>query len=215
MIMKSLSILLLSMMLALPVFSQDANEEQEDILEGELELSLGYGRASELNLFNNNTPYVPGGGFAFNLGLRAYANYNFSAGVHFKGYVDVLENYDTYATMGYPNDTSLILGNFNIGLNMRYTWGNKWQPFLFTGIGYVFGSISSLDDSEPFNRFKGLAIEFGAGLGYMAFQSTMISLTASQSLGIAWWVYEPSYTANSNKIDPGYFTIQLGVSYFF
>lgn len=218
--MKFLPILLLSMAPALTVFSQDSvNEEQEqqqgDMLEWELELSMGYGRANELNMFNNNKPYIPGGGFAFNLGLRAYINYNISVGVHFKGYTDVINNYDTYATMGYPNDTNLILGNFNIGLNMRYTWGNQWQPFVFAGPGFVFGVISSLYDSESFNEFRGLAIEFGAGLGYMAFQSTMFSFTMSQSMGMAWWVYEPSYTAYSNNLNPGYFTIQLGVSYFF
>ncbi len=206
------------MSLILSAFSQeDAGKEQVqwDNLEGELEFSMGYGRADESNLFNNNIPYVPGGGFAFNLGLRVYLNYNFSLGIHFKGYTDVLKNYDTFATMGYPNDTDLILGNFNFGLNARYTWGIQWQPYVFVGPGYIIGSISSWEDSESFNEFRGVAIEFGAGLGYMAFQNIMISLSVSQSLGIAWWVYEPSYDANSNKLNPGYFTIQLGVSYFF
>jgi hypothetical protein len=214
--MKSLQILLLSMTFALPAFCQDGiNKEQEYIPDWELELSLGYGRANEANMFNSNNPYAAGGGFAFNLGLRMYLNYNFSLGVHFKGYTDTIKNYDTYSTMGYPNDSTLILGNFNLGLNIRYTWGNQWQPFVFAGPGFVSGSISSWEESEPFNEFKGVAIEFGAGLGYMAFQSTMISITVSQSLGVAWWVYEPSYGASSNKLDPGYFTIQLGVSYFF
>jgi hypothetical protein len=204
-------------MLCVPVYGQENTDEElvEQINSTEFEIAMGYGRSNELNTFNNNNAYQPQGGFSFNLGIRYYINYNFSVGLHIKGYSDNIRNYDTFSTMGYSNTRNLTLMNFNFGLNARYTWGNKWQPFIFAGAGYITGGVLDWEEVEPFNSFDGLAFDFGTGLGLMVAQNTMFSLTIAQSLGAAWWEFEPAYTATDNKFNPGYLSIQLGFSFFF
>ncbi len=202
--------------LNIPVYGQDNQEEEyvEQLNGTEIEITMGYGRSNELNTFNNNTAYKPEGGFAINVGVRYYVNYNFSIGLHVKGYSDNIRNYDTFSTMGYSNTSDMTLMNLNFGINTRYTWGNQWQPFVFAGIGYVTGGVLAWEDLKPFNSFDGLAFDLGTGIGLMVSQHTMISLTLAQSFGIAWWEFEPSYTATDNKFNPGYLTFQLGVSFF-
>lgn len=215
--MKTLSSCLLVLIaLNIPVYAQDNQEDEfvEQNLDAEIEITMGYGRSNELNAFNNIDAYKPMGGFAINVGIRGYVNYNLSFGLHIKGYSDNIRNYDTSSTMGYANSSDMTLMNFNIGLNTRYTWGNQWQPFVFAGLGYVFGGVLAWEDVKPFNSFDGLAFDVGTGIGLMVSQHTMISLTLAQSFGIAWWEFEPSYTATDNKFNPGYLTFQLGVSFF-
>jgi len=213
---RSLCSILFLLIFYLPCYSQDSSnvDLEEYISPFELEIAMGYGRSNELNTFNNNNAYQPQGGFSFNLGIRYYINYSFSIGFHFKGYSDNIKKYDTFSTMGYSNSRNLTLMNFNFGLNARYTWGNKWQPFVFAGAGYITGGVLAWENVEPFNSFDGLAFDIGAGLGLMVAQNTMLSLTLAQSFGTAWWEFEPSYTATDNQFNPGYLTIQLGVSIF-
>lgn len=59
-----------------------------------------------------------------------------------------------------------------------------------------------------------MVFDMGAGLGLMVDRNVMLSLSLAQSFGIAWWEFEPSYNASDNKFNPGYLTIQLGVSIF-
>ena len=213
---KRATYLLLLIFLSLPAYSQDEQEEElvEQINDSEIEITMGYGRSNELNTFNNNSVYKPEGGFAINLGFRFYINYNFSIGIHVKGYSDNIRNYDTFSTIGYLNTSDMTLMNLNFGLNTRYTWGNQWQPFVFAGLGYVTGGLYAWEFMEPFNSFDGLALDLGAGIGLMVSQHAMISLTLAQSFGAAWWDFDPSFTATDNKFNPGYLTLQLGVSFF-
>ena len=209
-------ILLLSFLICNIAFSQDSTavEFDEVFNDKEIEIAVGYGRSNELNAFNNSIPYKPMGGFSFNLGGRAYSSYNFSIGIHIKGYSEMVRNYNTQTTMGYSNSSDLLLVNLNMGINARYTWGNQWQPYLFAGIGYAPGWVLAWDYSEPLNSFKGMVFDIGAGLGLMVDRNVMLSLSLAQSFGIAWWEFEPSYNASDNKFNPGYLTIQLGVSIF-
>ena len=215
--MKNLMVIIvLALLIGSPCYCQDSTDvEHEEVFNDlEFEIAMGYGRSNELNAFNSSIPYQPMGGFSFNIGGRGYASYNFSIGIHIKGYFDMVRNYNTLTTMGYSNSSDLMLVNLNMGINARYTWGKQWQPYFFTGIGYAPGWVLAKDYSEPLNSFKGIVFDVGAGLGLMVDRNVMLSLSLAQSIGIAWWEFEPSYNASDKKFNPGYLTIQLGVSIF-
>jgi len=207
-------VILIILFLTSKVCIGQEKNESEQILPFELELGLGYVKSSETNLFNNGYPFKPGGALGFILGVRGYINYHLSIGLHLKGFIDIINNYDTNTTMGFPNDTPLSIANLDLGFNVRYTWGEKrWQPYVFSGLGMILGSLTGLE--ETINEYYGVAISFGAGLGYMVTREVMISGTITRSLGTARWTYPPSYDAFSSNFNPGLFAAIINISYFF
>ena len=178
-------------------------------------LSSGYYTFLDTDIFSDDNKADPNHPFTVDVSVNYQFNPRFSLGIQLGGALKTIRDIQLTTLDGFIYDEVDFSVGY-VGLNMLYSPSQRaFQPQALLLLNYTGGDISEANTDEyiEINKFNGVKLGAAGGFRMMISYYVAATLRASYHRGIARWKEPPSSTSISRNIDPGNWSIMIGISY--